>query len=137
MDCLLTSSQSLPAPSTMQPAFVLCECGPDRRGADLQEFGNFGGVNVVYGRFNGSQLVRADMFKSTYISPIDADTDDKDPLEKQNDWQTRPEKINALKQSNGQFEKVYNNISEIKLTTCASHSMSSTTAAATWTSAPI
>ena len=77
--------------------FLLDECGPDRRGEDLQGFGNFGGVNVIAGGFNGGQLERADTCKSTYIVPLDADTDDQDSSEKDGGCQSRQRKNQCAK----------------------------------------
>ena len=77
--------------------FLLDECGPDRRVADLQRFGNFRRLRVLPGGCNGSQIERADMFKSSYIAPIDADTDNKDPPEKECNWQICPRKTQCTK----------------------------------------
>ena len=71
---------------------LLDECGPDRPGADLQGFENFGEVDVCSGSNNGSQLERADIFKSNCIASIEADTDDKDPPKTTSNWQIRPKK---------------------------------------------
>lgn len=61
--------------------FLLDECGPDQRGANIQGFGNFGEVNVLTGNFNVNKFARADTCKSNYIALIDAPTDDKNPPE--------------------------------------------------------
>lgn len=43
------------------------------------KFGNFGKLNFLFDGNKNSQINRSNMFKSTCIAPIDAETDDIDP----------------------------------------------------------
>ena len=74
------------------------ECGPDRRGADMQGFGNIGGLNALAGNICGSQLERPDTsYKSTVIAPFDADADDKDSSETEDNNESSQRKNKCAK----------------------------------------
>ena len=77
---------------------LLDECKPDRRGADMQGFGNIGELNALAGSICGSQLERPDTsYKSNVIVPIDADADDKDSSETEGNNESRQRKNKCAK----------------------------------------
>ena len=137
MDSLLTSSLSAPAPSTTQQGYSWTnadqiDVAQICRDLGISEESIF--LPVAPAEVNLSALTPTSQLPSHPSTPTPTT---KIRLKRKATANPGKGRINAPRRSNGQFEKVNDIISEIAPKSCASHSTSSTTVAATWTSEPI